>query len=69
MYVSTKPALVSSLFAEIVSALSLDLTATFFLLLITHTTTMIAPTMSTVQAGTSTAGSTVTRFPVAGGVK
>ena len=72
MYVSTKPASVSSLFAEIIFALFLDLIAILFLLLITHATTMTAPTMTTAQAGTSTAGSTAMRFAlgfeVAGGV-
>ena len=68
MYVSTKPASVSSLFAETISIPFLGFIATLFLLLITHVAAITVPTMRTAQAGTSTAGSTVMRFEIAGGV-
>ena len=71
MYVSTKPASVSSLFAETISIPSRGFIATLFLL-ITHVAAITVPTMMTAQAGTSTAGSTVMRFApgseIAGGV-
>ena len=70
MYVSTKPASVSSLF---ISISSLDLIATLILLLITHVAAITVPTMRAAQAGTSTAGSTVMRSApsseIAGDVK
>ena len=75
MYLSIKPVPVSSLFVELISTLSIDLTATlcFFLflllLLLPYTVAPTAPTRSskrTVQAGTSIARSIV---PVPGGCK
>ena len=72
MYVSTKPAFVSSLFAETISIPSLGFIATLIIFFITHVAAITVPTMRTAQAGTSTAGNTVVRFTpgseIAGGV-